>query len=459
MKDLKGFSKIFLIAAIASICGLPLAIMSQNTNSGGDARNFDGVIQRNVRQFMDKGQQIFRFDTFGDEAFWGDNLKLHQAIAGSKFGGVGAGVSPRTALGVGLKVDSEALPSDLIEAIQKGRVNLDDPANTLALLRLNAVVGVTGFFDQRGGIRSIGIQCALCHSTVDDSFAPGIGRRLDGWANRDLNVGAIVGLAPDLSPVINLLGVDDATVRKVLTSWGPGKFDAEVFLDGKAFRDDGKSSATLIPPAFGLAGVNLHTWTGWGSVTHWNAFVANLEMHGKGTFYDPRLNDPAQFPIAARAGLGNVRSDPDLITSKLAALHFYQLAIPAPAAPARPVSREPHSILEMFGSRPAVESGKAVFDGKAKCATCHVAPLFTEPGWNMHTAAEIGIDDFQANRAPDRRYRTAPLKGLWTHLKGGFYHDGRFATLRDVVDHYDGFFKLGLTEQEKSDLVEYLLSL
>ena len=268
-----------------------------------------------------------------------------------------------------------------------------------------------------------------------------------------------MGLAPDLSPVINLLGVDDATVRKVLTSWGPGKFDAEVFLDGKAFRDDGKSSATLIPPAFGLAGVNLHTWTGWGSVTHWNAFVANLEMHGKGTFYDPRLNDPAQFPIAARAGLGNVRSDPDLITSKLAALHFYQLAIPAPAAPARPVSREPHSILEMFGSRPAVESGKAVFDGKAKCATCHVAPLFTEPGWNMHTPAEIGIDDFQANRAPDRRYRTAPLKGLWTHLKGGFYHDGRFATLRDVVDHYDGFFKLGLTEQEKSDLVEYLLSL
>jgi len=459
MKDLKGFSKIFLIAAIVSICGLPLAIMSQNTNSGGDARNFDGVIQRNVRQFMDQGRQIFRFDTFGDEAFWGDNLKLHQAIAGSKFGGVGAGVSPRTALGVGLKVDSEALPSDLIEAIQKGRVNLDDPANTLALLRLNAVVGVTGFFDQGGGIRSIGIQCALCHSTVDDSFAPGIGRRLDGWANRDLNVGAIVGLAPDLSPVINLLGVDDATVRKVLASWGPGKFDAEVFLDGKAFRDDGKSAATLIPPAFGLAGVNLHTWTGWGSVTHWNAFVANLEMHGKGTFYDPRINDPAQFPVAARAGLGNVRSDPDLITPKLAALHFYQLAIPAPAAPARAISREPHSILELFGGRPAVESGKAVFDGKAKCATCHVAPLFTEPGWNMHTAAEIGIDDFQANRAPDKRYRTAPLKGLWTHQKGGFYHDGRFATLGDVVDHYDRFFKLGLTEQEKSDLVEYLLSL
>jgi len=459
MKDLKGVSRIFLILAIASICGLPLAIMSQNTNSGGGDGHFDGVIQRNARQFMDQGRDIFRFDTFGDEAFWGDSLKLHQAIAGSKFGGVGSGVSPRTALTVGLKVDSEALPSDLAVAIQRGRVNLDDPGNTLALLRLNAVVGVTGFFDQQGAMRSIGIQCALCHSTVDDSIASGIGRRLDGWPNRDLNVGAIVALAPDLSPVTHLLGVDDATVRKVLNSWGAGKFDAEVFLDGKAFRDDGKSAATLIPPAFGLAGVNLHTWTGWGSVTHWNAFVANLEMHGKGTFYDPRLNDPAQFPIAARAGSGNVRSDPDLITSKLAALHFYQLAIPAPPAPVRTDSRGPHSILEVFGGRPAVERGKAVFLGKAKCATCHVAPIFTEPGWNMHTATEIGIDDFQANRAPDRRYRTAPLKGLWSHQKGGFYHDGRFATLRNVVDHYDRFFKLGLTEQEKGDLIEYLLSL
>jgi cytochrome c peroxidase len=168
-------------------------------------------------------------------------------------------------------------------------------------------------------------------------------------------------------------------------------------------------------------------------------------MHGKGTFYDPRLNDAGQFPIAARAGFGNVRSDPDLITPKLAALHFYQLAIPAPANPSVESS--------------AIENGKAVFDGKAKCATCHVSPIFTEPGWNMHTASEIGIDDFQANRAPDRRYRTAPLKGLWAHQKGGFYHDGRFATLQDVVNHYDQFFKLGLTAEEKSDLVKYLLSL
>jgi len=455
MKEPRHFSKVFLIVAIAILCEFPFATIGQNPNSGPEDRNFGAVIQKNAREFMEQGQQTFRFDTFGDEAFWGDSLNLHQAIAGMKLGGIGPGVSPRTALAVGLKVDSEALPANVTEAIRVGRVDLDDPASTLALLRLNAVVGVTGFFDQRGLIQSIGIQCALCHSTVDDSFAPGISRRLDGWANRDLNVGAIVALAPDLSPVTQLLRVDDATVRQVLRSWGPGKFDAEVFLDGKAFRNDGKSAATLIPPAFGLAGVNLHTWTGWGSVTHWNAFVANLEMHGKGTFYDPRLNDFTQFPIAAREGFGNVRNNPDLITSKLPALHFYQLAIPAPAAPGSTDSREAGRSVPS----PAVLNGKAVFEGKAKCATCHVSPLFTEPGWNMHTAAEIGIDDFQANRAPDRAYRTAPLKGLWTHQRGGFYHDGRFPTLRDVVEHYDRFFNLHLTEQEKGSLIEYLLSL
>ena len=448
MNKRKRISKLFLIAAAVCICGLPFAIMSQNRNGDQDGRVFTEAIQRNARDFMAQGQQTFRFDTFGDEAFWGDGLKLHQAIAGAKLGGVGPGVSPLTALAVGLKVDSEALPPHVAQSIREGHVDLKDPATTLALLRLNAVVGVTGFFDRDGGIRSIGIQCALCHSTVDDSLAPGIGRRLDGWANRDLNVGAIVALSPDLTAVTDLLKVDDATLRKVLNSWGPGKFDAEVFLDGKAFRPDGKSAAVLIPPAFGLAGVNLHTWTGWGSVTHWNAFVANLEMHGKGTFYDPRINDSIQFPIASRAGFGNVRNEPDLITSKLPALHFYQLAIPAPAAP----NRRP-------GPSPAVENGKLLFEGKARCATCHVSPMLTEPGWNMHTPSEIGIDDFQANRAPDKAYRTTPLKGLWTHQKGGFYHDGRFATLKDVVEHYNQFFGLGLSEAEKSNLVEYLLSL
>jgi hypothetical protein len=260
-------------------------------------------------------------------------------------------------------------------------------------------------------------------------------------------VGAIVALAPDLSYFTDLLGVDDATVRTVLNSWGPGKFDAALALDGKAFRPDGASAATLIPPAFGLAGVNLHTSTGWGSVTHWNGFVANLEMHGKGTFYDPRLDDSGKFPIAAANGFGNVRNDEDLITSKLAALHFYQLAIPAPEPP-----------RGSFEHR-AAKRGEKLFNAKADCARCHVPPLFSEPGWNMHTPEEIGIDSFQAERSPDERYRTAPLKGLWSHQKGGFYHDGRFPTLLAVVDHYDTFLGLGLTPAEKADLVEYLKSL
>ena len=407
----------------------------------------DGLTDANAQRMLDEGKQTFRFDTFGDEAFWTDALQLHRAIAGANLGGVGPGVSPKTALAVGLKVDSTALPQSLISQLKRGRVNLDDPATTLALLKLNAVVGVKGTFRADGSFQSVGITCALCHSTVDNSFAPGIGQRLDGWANRDLNVGAIVALSPNLTPLTTLLGVDDATVRTVLQSWGPGKFDAGLFLDGKAFRPDGKSAATLIPPAFGLVGVNLHTWTGWGSVTHWNAFVANLEMHGQGTFYDPRLNDPVKFPIAAREGFGNVRSNPDLITAKLPALHFYQLAIPAPAAPAGSFDAA------------AAARGATLFNGQAKCSVCHVPPIFTEPGWNMHTPEEIGIDDFQAKRSPDEHYRTAPLKGLWTHQKGGFYHDGRFATLRDVIEHYNTFFNTNLTEQQKLDLVEYLKSL
>jgi len=407
----------------------------------------DRAIRSSALTTIEDGRDIFRFDTFGDEAFWGDALKLHEAIQGANLGGVGPGVSPKAALAVGLKVDAHALPRKLRSQVKNGRVNLDDPATTLALLELNAVVGLTGFFNDGGSLRSVGIQCALCHSTVDDALAPGIGRRLDGWPNRDLNVGAIIALAPDLSVVTNLLGVEDATVRSVLNAWGPGKFDAELFLDGKALRPDGKTGAVLIPPAFGLAGVNLSTWTGFGSVTYWNAFVANLEMHGRGTFYDPRLNNPAQFPVAARAGVGNVRSTPDLITPKLAALHFYQLAIPAPPPP------------EGSFDAQAAQRGETVFNGKANCASCHVPPLFTEPGWNLHTAEEIRIEDFQASRSPDRRYRTTPLGGLFTRQKGGFFHDGRFATLRDVVDHYDGAFGLGLIEQEKSDLIEYLKSL
>jgi hypothetical protein len=406
----------------------------------------DRVTDIHALTMVDRGRKSFRYDTFGDQDFWGGSLQLHKAIEGANLGGVGPGVSPATALGVGLKVDSAALPPSLIAAIRAGKVNLNDPAVTVALLRLNAVVGVTGIFNRSGKLRSMGIQCALCHSTVDDSIAPGIGHRLDGWANRDLNVGAIVNLSPDLSSVAKVLGVDQGTVRKVLMSWGPGKFDAELFMDGKAFNGT-RSAAALIPPAFGLAGVNLPTWTGWGSVTYWNAFVGNLEMHGKGTFFDPRLADATRFPVAAQNGFDNVRSDDDLITPKLADLHFYQLALAAPAPPSN-----------SFDHAAAVR-GKEIFSGRPQCATCHVPPLFTEPGWNMHTASEIGVDDFQASRAPDDRYRTSPLKGLWTHTKGGFYHDGRFATLLDVVNHYDSLKSLHLSDREKQDLIEYLKSL
>jgi hypothetical protein len=405
------------------------------------------------------GRQVFRFDTFGDEDFWGGQLQLHEAIQGESFGGVGTGVSPATALSVGLKVDVAALPRSLQNQLKRGEVDLNDPAVTLALLKLNAVVGVKGFFNSDGSLSSIGITCALCHSTVDDSFAAGIGQRLDGWANRDLNVGAIIALSPDLSPFETLLGVDRDTVVTVLNSWGPGKFDAELVLDGKAFNPQQVTNgvvtgtnvpgATLLPPAFGLAGVNLHTWTGWGSVPYWNAFVANIEMHGKGNFYDPRLNNAEQFPIAAANGFGDIRSSVDLITPKLPALHAYQLSLLAPLPP--------QGSFDVA----AAARGQALFaaDGKAQCATCHVPPLFTEAGWNLHTPEEMGIDSFQADRSPDLMYRTAPLKGLWTHTKGGFYHDGRFATLLDVVNHYDTLFSLGLSDGEKSDLVEYLKSL
>jgi hypothetical protein len=406
----------------------------------------DDVIVAAAKSVMN-GRTIFRFDTFGDEAFWGDTLKLHLAIAGKANGGVGDGVSPATALAVGLKVDAEAVPADVAAGIKAGTVNLNDPATTLALLKLNAVVGVTGFFASDGGLRSMGIQCAFCHSTVDDSFLPGIGKRLDGWPNRDLNVGAIISLAPDLSAFTNLLQVDEATVRKVLAAWGPGKFDAELALDGQGFRPDGKTAATLLPAAFGLAGVGLHTYTGWGSVTHWNAFVANLEMMGKGTFFDPRLNNAKKFPVATRAQFYHVVNDPDLITSKLGDLHIYQLALKAPPPPAGSYDGE------------AAKRGKVVFNGKAECSGCHVPPTFSEPGWPMHTAAEIGIDDFQALRSPDERYRTTPLGGLHTRAKGGFYHDGRFPMLEDVVNHYDTVLKLGLSGGEKADLVQYLKSL
>jgi len=445
-----GTQRVFTYRTLVSSF-LCLFVLAQGTSGSGEpgppAANADKKARQDAQAMLAEGRRIFRFDTFGDEAFWGDALQLHRAIEGERLGGVGAGVSPKTALSVGLKVDVDALPSPLQNQLRAGRVNLDDPATTLALLKLNAVVGVTGHLNSDGSLRSIGLQCAFCHSTVDNSFAPGIGHRLDGWANRDLDVGAIIALAPNLEPIADLLQVDVPTVKTVLASWGPGRFDALLDKDGKAFRPDGKQAGTLIPPAFGLAGINLHTWTGFGSVAYWNAYVAVTEMHGSCTFFDERLNDPEQYPVAARTGSWNTRGTPDMVSSKLAALHAYQLALPAP----KPA---PGSFNAQAAGR-----GKTLFEGKAQCASCHVPPLFTEPGHNLHAPSEIGIDSFQADRSPTHAYRTAPLAGLWTHQKGGFYHDGRFATLDAVVDHYDSHFDLDLTSQQKEDLKEYLLSL
>ncbi len=423
--------------------------------------------EENAKQLIDEGRHIFRFDTFGDEAFWTGALQMQQAVST---------LSPQAALALGLKVDAEALSPAVIEAIKRGNVNLNDPAVTLALIKQNAVVGVVGTFNGNT-LSKVGFTCALCHSTVDNSVAPGIGRRIDGLANRDLNVGAILAAAPNLQPVVDLLHLapQDASltaqdVRNVLKSWGPGKFDAELFLDGKAFNPQQTtngavtgtniSGATLLPNAYGLPGHNLHTWTGgWGTVTYWNAFVAVNELHGIGTFFDERLDDANQFPIAAAAKLGHVSVDPDSdqVTGKLPALHFYQLALPA---------LRPRAGVDF--DQASAARGDELFSGKANCNSCHHEPLWTEPGWNQHSAEEMKIDSFEADRSPGHAYQTMNLAGVFVRErglfmspqnKGRFYHDGRFNTLLDVVNSYDQRFNLGLTDQEKHDLVEYLKSL
>ena len=413
-----------------SLACVALALLAPPAAADGRGDSpFDDVLR-----LVADGRQTFRFDTFGDEVFWGDTLRLHEALAQT---------TPRQALELGLKIDVEALSRRLAFDLRRGRVDLDDPANTVALLRQDAVVGVTGFFEG-GQLVSVGTQCALCHSTVDDSLQPGVGRRLDGWANRDLDIGRIIASAPDLSVFEKLLGADTAAVKEVLEGWGVGKFDASLLLDGKTEGPKGLA-AVLIPPAFGLAGINLHTWTGWGSVPHWNALVANLEMGGQGTFVDRRLDDAGRFPIAAREGFSNVRRTPDRVTPKLPGLHLFQLALKAPRPPRRSFDAS------------AAERGQEVF--ALRCASCHVPPIYTEPGHNLHAPSDIGIDAFQAERSPARGYRTSPLAGLWTHTKGGFYHDGRFETLDEVVNHYESVLGFTLSDAEQSDLVEFLKSL
>lgn len=350
---------------------------------------------------VEAGREIFRHDTYGNEVFWGDTLRLHEVVAQA--------VDPMTALAVGLKVDSEALPPGVLET-----ADLSDPATTVALLQLDAVVGVKGRFDAGGALTGLGITCAICHSTVDNSVMPGIGRRLDGRPNGDLNVGAIVALSPAL---------DDAT-RAVFDSWGPGKYDAR-------FNIDGLNDPTVIPPAYGLRHVDLETFTGEGVVSYWNAYVAVTQMHGRGSFSDPEL------------GI-DITASPDLVTPKLRALFEYQRSLEAPVPP--PGSFDPE----------AADRGRVVFEGAGACAACHVPPTFTDDEV-LHAPSDTGMDPVHAQRSRTGRYRTTPLAGVWQHPP--YFHDGSAETLRDVVDHYDTYLGLGLTELQKRDLVEYLKSL
>lgn len=436
----------FVIASLTAIVALMQCSKTfEKTDKNPLSEEEHAISSKTSKSLVAQGKEIFRFDDFGDKDFWSGLLHIDKAIAGVNNGGFGPGVSPVAALALGLKVDVDALPADVRAGITSGAISLNDPATTITLLKLNAVVGVTSNFSQDGKLQSVGITCASCHSTVDNSFAFGIGKRLDTWPNRDLNVGNFISLTDNALAIANLLHVDEPTLRSVLSQWGPGKFSAILFMDGKAFRPDGKVAANLIPAAFGLKDIELTTYTGWGPISYWNAFVANLEMHGKGNFSDPRLNDPVKYPIAVENGFYNVTNDPDLITSKLPALREYQHSIAAPEPPAGSFNVT------------AAARGKSVFLTKAKCATCHPLPLLADN--ILHTGAEIGIDDFDAMRSPTGKYRTTPLGGLFTRAKGGFFHDGRFATLNDVVDHYNNHFSLNLSDAEKNNLVEFLKSL
>lgn len=360
-------------------------------------------------QTLAAGRQTFRYDTFGDEQFWTDTARMNEVVQNS--------VSPATALSVGLKVDADAIPAEVAAAIKAGKVNLNDPATTVTLLKLNAVVGLKGTVttvDGKDNLTRLGITCALCHSTVDDAFSKGIGHRKDGWPNRDLNVGAIIALSPAVTPA----------QKAVYNSWGPGKFDPR-------YNVDGKNTPLVLPPAYGLASVKNETYTAEGPISYWNAYVAVIEMHGHGNFSDPRL------------GI-SIRQSPDMVGPKLAALRSYQHSIAAPAAPAGSFDRD------------AAARGQVVFN--QSCVTCHVGATGTDNNSGvMHSPAEVGQDGSYALRTANKSYRTTPLRALWQHAP--YFHDGSAATLEDVVTHYNNFRRLNLTVAQQRDLVQYLKSL
>lgn len=414
MKLIGAASILFVIVLAFAVSGVTPATHASQLAPAA-SRN-DGEAKRQA------GQDIFRFDTFGDEQLWTDVLRMHEVIPT---------VDPATALAVGLKVDVEALPPAIVDALRAGQVDLTDPAVTVALLSLDAVVGVKGSLDAAGQLTSIGITCALCHSSVDNSFAPGIGKRLDGWANIDLNVGAIVALSPAL---------DEAT-RAEFRTWGPGKYDPRhhAFDGTNILPLNTPSLPIVIPPIYGLKDVGFETFTADGPISYWNSYVGVGQMGGQGVFNDPRI------------GLF-INQTPDLVTPKLAALLAYQVSLRPPKAPKGSYDRD------------AAERGKALFRSQARCSTCHTGPTFTDvlsgPDRDvpfLHDPAETGMDPRYAARSATRQYRTTPLRGLLQHPP--YFHDGSASDLLSVVEHYDRLFGLNLTATQKADLVEYLKSL
>ncbi|HXS52323.1 MAG TPA: c-type cytochrome [Usitatibacter sp.] len=367
---------------------------------------------------VEQGKQTFRFDTFGDETFWTDTLHMNEVV--------GSAVDPKTALAVGLKVDSDALPPAVVQGIQNGSISLTDPATTVALLKLNAVVGLKGTVENVNGkdtLTHLGITCALCHSTVDNSFAPGIGKRLDGWPNDDLNPGAIIALSPVLT----------AQQKAIYNSWGKGKYDPRFNLDGKV-------GPTVIPPAYGLKDIHKITVTGDGDdIQYWNRYVAVTQMGGHGSFSEPRT------------GVNVTNGTDDLVSSKLPDLEAYQLTIDAPAPPAG--SFDPA----------AAARGKALFEGAAHCSTCHSGDKLTDANERLHAPSEVvsepepNGEPSYASRSATKMYRTAPLHGVWQHPP--YFHNGTAATLEDVVNTYNTRQSLGLTSDQVADLVQYLKSL
>jgi len=359
------------------------------------------VAQETSAALVAEGQRVFRFDTFGGEQVWTDTLRLHEVVEKN--------VDPTTALKVGLKVDADVLPPGIL-----GKVDLKSPATTVALLKMNAVVGIQATVDSNNHIVRLGVTCALCHSTVDDSVMPGIGRRKDGWPNRDLNVGAIIALSPVLS----------ADKKAVYASWGPGKYDPR-------YNQDGKNTPLVLPPAYGLAQVKNETYTAEGPISYWNAYVAVTQMGGQGNFSDPRL------------GI-DVKHSPDMVSPKLPALRAYQHSLPAPPPPAGSFDVT------------VAERGRALFD--RTCESCHVGGSGTDNNnGTLHAPAETGVDGAYAARTANKAYRTTPLRALWQHPP--YFHDGSAATLADVVAHYNRVRRLGLAAEQQRDLVEYLKSL